>query len=41
LEGFKKEDLENNPEAVMMAADKARQMEEDRENNVVELPSEE
>ena len=25
----------------MMAADKARQMEEDRENNVVELPSEE
>jgi len=26
LEGFKKEDIEANPEAVLMAADRARQM---------------
>jgi hypothetical protein len=41
LEGFKKEDIEANPEAVLMAADRARQMAEDQDNNVVELPSEE
>ena len=29
LEGFKKEDIEANPEAVLMAADRARQMAED------------
>jgi serine/threonine protein kinase len=29
LEGFKKEDIEANPEAVLMAADRARQMAEE------------
>jgi hypothetical protein len=29
LVGFKKEDIEANPEAVLMAADRARQMAED------------
>ncbi len=41
LEGFKKEDIEANPEAVLMAAKKARQIAEDQNNNFVELPSEE
>ena len=41
LEGFKKEDIDVNPDAVLIAADRARQMAEDQDNNVIDLPTEE
>jgi len=40
LQGFKKEEIEKNLNDVLVAADMARVLQEDRDNNVVSLPTE-